>query len=233
MPTGYTAPVADGTLTDLRDFVVRCAHAFFPDDGSGLGSPLSIQVADRSGYHDDQLRRLRHELGTLREMSREEVDEAWKKEVESERESHRKFQEKLDLENARIQKMTDEVEAWEPPLYDMKKLKYFMLDQLRLSVHSPYYFPDNKKDQDSVRWYEDRVERLQKDIAYHGEAIAKSQIEAQWRNSWIESIETTFQTREKRCPDGTPRRLVRAQVSGGQETGTGLRTEDHRASTTR
>lgn len=79
MPTGYTAPVVDGEVTELKEFVWRCARAFgalvyLRDDPLTNERPKSVTGGhDSEKYHVENLDKDQSKLVFWQNASEEEV----------------------------------------------------------------------------------------------------------------------------------------------------------------
>lgn len=138
MPTGYTAAVADGKITALPAFALRCARAFgatatMRDDSMDTPIPARFEPSDcylrRAAKACDRLLWLRtlSPIEAQRAMQQEhsEAMAAWRE---------------RSIEDAkarvRYKAMLDAVTAWNPPGQDHLRLKDFMLEQLQTSIKS-------------------------------------------------------------------------------------------------
>jgi hypothetical protein len=147
MPTGYTAPVEDGEITDLKTFALQCARAFgvaveqrdepmenpirplnFEDDGT---------VQYYSGVLQKSIDELRH-LNSLNVKDRETEFQTYFAESEQ-----RAMDAKIEYVNkvGRYSDMMDKVKCWDVSKYNselLTNLKKFMIDQLNIGMPSDY-----------------------------------------------------------------------------------------------
>lgn len=136
MPTGYTALVEDGTVTELRDYMLICARAFgalimMRDDPMDAPIPEKLEADTR--YYDEQIATLTAEIGRLTAMS---ADHALTESLAANDEARRRHREYEAADQLRLDRhlaMAEKVKAWEPPSPDHVEYKAFMLQQLEVS----------------------------------------------------------------------------------------------------
>lgn len=195
MPTGYTAAVADGTLTDFRKFAARCAHAFganilVRDDG--MDAP--IPVYEPSDYYQKAAERTRARLYDLERMTVEDAarkmaaDEAQRVMYEAECEARRKS------ELARYETMLKQVDAWVPPTPDHLGLKDFMRQQLRESIRydcSPPAACEPRRETPAEflqREIAQAAEAIDSYDAQHAEEVRRTRERNEWNRALFESL---------------------------------------------
>lgn len=198
MPTGYTADVQSGEITDLREFALRCAR--------GMGAlimmrddPMSAPIPERfepSRYNADRLAEDQAELDAVTTMSREEAsaeaDKAYHAgcvafdQRRAERAEHAR----------RYEAMIAKVEAWETKADGIRE---FMLDQLRQSldfdckpVRADSPFSGKPQRQTGEEWRAARVEELTRSIAYHAKANAEEITRTEARNRWLADLRASL-----------------------------------------
>lgn len=136
MPTGYTAPVESGEITELRDFIMLCARAFgacimLRDEPLSTGIPEKLEPSTR--YYDEQIVSLQARIAELTAMS---ADEALTASLASNDDIRRRYREYEAADQARLERhlaMKVKVEAWQPPTNEHTELKTFMLQQIEVS----------------------------------------------------------------------------------------------------
>lgn len=136
MPTGYTAQVEDGTVTELRDYMLICARAFgalisMRDDP--MDAPIPEKLEASTGYYDEQIAALTNEISRLSAMTADEALTASLAANDETRRLHREYEAADQLRLDRHLAMADKVKAWEPPSPDHIEYKAFMLQQLEVS----------------------------------------------------------------------------------------------------
>lgn len=197
MPTGYTAPVQDGSITDLADYALMCARAFgamvlLRDSDQSLEATRRYveeqTYAEASGYYVDALRKSKDRLAELRLMTDTEALAASQAAHDEVVASNERSEEKRVVELARYEAMIEKVEAWEPPTEDHDKFKEFMLSQLRESVEfdcRPFSMPAPDV---SLTWRDDEIERELRNVKRCEGEIAKEAERNAGRIGWVTAL---------------------------------------------
>lgn len=201
MPTGYTAGVQDGTITEFKDFAIQCARAFganimMRDDP--LNSPIVVQEV--AGYHYEWLDEAKAELSRLRKLSIEECEaEAkgeWKKAV-----AYREETLVNDgIHMSRYDMMLEKVRVWNPPTPDHVHMKEWMIKQLEESIkfdcgHAEYY-SEKPILEDAKEWRKRKIEEAEKKVQRRAkdleEEIARTRERNEWNRKLFESLGETL-----------------------------------------
>lgn len=188
MPTGYTAPVQDGTITDLRTFILRCARAMgalimMRDDP--MDAP--IRKEEVSDYHPKELAKARERLAELQDQGPASVVRLANAAYEREMQQWMEERERMRQAAQRYGAMLAKVEAWQPPP-SHEGLKEFMVKQLRESMEFDILDLDPPKVQVPQDWWAEEVRRARKDIAYHEEQYQKEKERVAQRNQWVDTL---------------------------------------------
>lgn len=193
MPTGYTAGVVDGTIADFPTFALQCARAFgalilMRDDPMGAAIPDAFQPSD---YHTTAADAARRELDAVLALTYAEVCQRARDEYDGAMARWREYEERTELERARIVAMMAETKAWEPPTPDHCEMKTFMLQQLTETLKW-----DGRVFGDAPalalptgdQWRAEKIARLERDIAYHTEHHAEEVKRVEGRNRWVAAL---------------------------------------------
>lgn len=198
-PTGYTAPVADGKVTDFATFALACARAFGALAPMRDASP-DAPVPDRfepSDHYARELAKARARLEQLGRMSPElaahNAEEAYQRALGD----HTRYLAGQMETRRRYQAMLDRVHAWTPPSKDHEELKKFMVDQLAESLRFDCEWrPEAPRRLSGREWLEQEIERSERDVKYHatehGEEIARTAR----RNTWIAQLRQSLDATE-------------------------------------
>lgn len=191
MPTGYTASVADGKVTDFRTFALQCARQFgacVAQRDDPMDAPPKL--VEPSQYHAKALAEAEARLVELQAMTVEEAgkqaDAEHAKAVE-ERERYRNT--RRDTQR-RYEAMIEKVETWKSPTSDHAELRLFMLSQLRESMD----FDCREYDQPPLvhlsgeAWLVKRRGELAASIGRHREEHRKELERTAERNAWIQAL---------------------------------------------
>lgn len=200
MPTGYTADVKDGTLTDFATFAMRCARAFgalidMRDDA--MDAPIPTEFKS-SSYHQEELAEARAELARLKRMTTLRADiEASKAHTAAMADWNRMGTARKKTRE-RYESMLARVRAWQPPSAEHAELKRFMESQLTESIQ--FDCGDTvdwkPKPMNGAAWLAQRIERAEKDVAYHEKALAEETKRAADRSRWVQQLRDSLSEKQ-------------------------------------
>lgn len=193
MPSAYTAPVADGTITDLRTFALRCAR--------GMGAcvtmrdvPLETPPPDRfepRGYEADRLAKLEAERAALLALTPEQAqaDKA-KAAYDLDREQAR---ERHAATKANYEAMIAKVEAWEGAPEGVKE---FALEQLREGLRfdcgGDFTFWRHPPAPGGAEWRDGKLAELAEEIVRATRARLEEEERTRHRNEWIAQLHASL-----------------------------------------
>lgn len=191
MPTGYTAPIVEGTMDNGKDFLWRCARAFgamveMRDMDLDVPIPEAFHVPT---YYIDSLTRALTALNTWKALSTEDRYNRWSAErLEMSDRWLTEKQRKAEVRQ-RLEKVLSDVVAWIPPSGDHTELQAYALDQVNgeleryeeQSLDPPKPIPFSE-------WETRQTEKLLKDLAWSAEALAKQERLARERTVWVEAL---------------------------------------------
>lgn len=135
MPTGYTAEVADGKVTDFRTFALRCARQFgatIMQRDDPMDEPPKLR--EPSEYYERSLAESKARLAWLDTLDVEQANDEAAKEYGEAIKQNREYAAKKILTRSRYETMLTEARAWEPPSPEHQELKRFMVQQLTESI---------------------------------------------------------------------------------------------------
>lgn len=193
MPTGYTASVQDGTVTEFREFALQCARAFgalvlMRDDP--VDAPIPDSFTADTSYHDDRIDEAKAELLRIETMTDADCYAAARAEREQWWADFEERKRKRDEARDRYEAMLSEVRSWEPPTEEHRGLKDFMAKQLTESIDfdcsSEYDKPGPFLD--GADWRREKIRKARRDIEYHTKE-RKAEIErTESRNLWVKQL---------------------------------------------
>ncbi len=191
MPTGYTACVVDGSVTDLRTFALKSARgmgALIMMRDEPHDAPIPEKFEPQTKYHDDKLvaaRARMTELEAMDEPARIAANAAYNAAVEQD--NQKAIAENTEQRN-RYNSMIAQVVQWQGA---PEGLKEFMLEQLRsgrdfdCSDDPTKYMPQPL----SVNgWYREEFRKAARDIEYHEGERAKEIGRTAERNAWLTKL---------------------------------------------
>ena len=193
MPTGYTAAVVDGKITEFPEFAMSCARVFsalviMHDD------PMDAPIPDEfvpSAYSAERLDEAKSRLARLLAMDADQTAAAaeadYFKQVADRAEYERRETEQED----RLLAMEAKVLAWTPPTPEHIEMKSFMLDQIRVSKRGDYRRAEPVR-LSGYDWITDQIARARKDIDYHTTENAKEIERTRSRSEWVKSLRASL-----------------------------------------
>lgn len=193
MPTGYTADVENGKITDFPTFALLCARAFgalidMRDDP--LSAPIPDVIEPQTGYYDRTIAQAQARLDELMAMTPEQVRAAAEEEHGRLCEEWERSRERRELELGRYQAMLDQVEAWTPPTPDHEELKTFMAKQLRASMPAAdreRYWP-RPEPKTGAEWLSEQLASTSWSLSYNAEKRQAAIDRAAERNAWVQAL---------------------------------------------
>lgn len=197
MPTGYTADVKDGKVTDLADFVVTCSRAFgafvmLRDSDQSLDATRRYiedeSYLAQSSYYEDSLVAARTRIAELEAMSEREALAAAQAAADAVIEQNRAYAEARLVERERYEAMLAKVQAWEPPTSDHVEFKAFMVKQIEQSIDfdcNPFSMPVPDV---SLGWRAAEIERERVRIVRAEEQIEEERHRNEGRRAWVVAL---------------------------------------------
>lgn len=200
MPTGYTADVADGKVTDFATFALHCARAFRAtimqrDD------PMSDPPKHRklSTYYAEAVPKAEAELTRLRALSLAEAQVEMETERADAIRSRTKYRTEKALKRARYEAMLAEVEAWEVPTPDHAELKAFMAKQITESIEfdcGDFEWPDIPEDRTPEEWLRAKIVNAETELRQRHKDLADDEERCATANAWIDALYASLETKE-------------------------------------
>lgn len=203
MPTGYTAGVQDGTITELSEYAMACARMFgacitMRDDPPGSEIPEFYPYP----WHDEKLRESQKQLAELQGLSRDECANRSRQEYEQEKLRRERELAVADQHRRRYEAMLSKVRAFAAPSDDHKELAEFMEKQLIDSIDfdcssvGKYWEPLEQMDADA--WKAKQIESLQRNIKYRKRNRDEEIERVRERNQWVQMLRAAI---AKATPD--------------------------------
>lgn len=195
MPTGYTASVQDGSITDFSVFAMRCARAFgalvmMRDEPHDASIPTEFLP---STYNAEALVKAQAEIRRLEAMTEDEIQAAASKDFADRTVSWENLKKERMEHRARYNAMLEKVLLWTPPSDDHQELKKFMIQQLQESIRFDCSAECPPPVQVASRdWYAKAVMAAQHDLIYHAEADKKERERTAARNKWVADLRASL-----------------------------------------
>lgn len=199
MPTGYTADVANGKVTELEPFILQCARgmgALITMRDDPWDAPIPERLAP-SDYHSKKLSELRAERDRLRAISPSEsqalADAALAKFENDRLNAEQEHTERRNRYSAMIAKVI----AWDGA---PEGIKEFALDQLRQSrefdCSEPFEFYRSAPERDGKIWIAGELLRIEREIEYHAAEDGKERARTDARNAWLAQLRSSLKSNE-------------------------------------
>lgn len=204
MPTGYTAGVQDGSVTDFSQFAMQCARAFgalimMRDDP--IDAPIPEEFPP-STHHEEQIEEARLEVARLNAMTVDQREAAARAAHNQAVASWTKREIERKEQLARYEAMLAQVRAWQPPSPDHDKFKEFMVSQLTDSIEWDCRPSERPTQMKRDEWHEEALRSAEWSLNYHIEGQQKENERSAGRTQWV--------------------RLLRMSLSGRAAAGEGL-----------
>jgi hypothetical protein len=195
MPTGFTASVADGTVTDLETFALTLAR--------GMGAlvmmrdePWDTPIPDAfepSDYYTKRLVELKAERERVEGLFGAQLEAEVQKLTDEYYEAEAKSRQRHEEQKQRYLDMIAKVEAWQGA---PEGIKSFGLSQLRDSLNfdcrEPFKYYGVLPDPDPENWKQQKLEDIEKDILYHAKNHAEEVERTESRNRWIKQLKESL-----------------------------------------
>jgi len=196
MPTGYTADVADGKITDFTEYALQCARNF----GACImlrDEPLSSEIPEfePSDYNAKQLAKSEQELSQFLAMNESQRRELHKSE-------HDKNVETADLgiaeeqeQLARYNAMLEKALRFKSPSPEHDNYAKFLVSQLEESIRfdcGGSYYNELKQPIAFEAWQSKKIKDLHRDIEYHRNAHREEVERTESRNRWVRQLKESL-----------------------------------------
>lgn len=199
MPTGYTANIIDGKITEFPKFALQCARAFgalieMRDDPWDAKIPEEFKPHD---YNLEKLEEVKTEMLRLQMLTSEQAERECLVDYQSRIDSQEKYKFQQKLENDRLEAMAAKVRDWEPPSANHFEMKNFMFDQINISKHDLSYFDkyDKIEKLSPTKWLSEKMEKVQKDIGHYAAEHEKEVERVKGRNLWVKQLRESLEAK--------------------------------------
>ena len=196
MPTGYTAGVADGKVTDFTEYALQCARNF----GACImlrDEPLSSEIPEfePSDYNAKALADAEQDLSqflAMNESQRREVHAAeYAKNIET---AERGIAEKAE-QRQRYEAMMAKAKAFKSPSPDHDNYAKFLVSQLEESIQwdcGTSYYDALKQPIAFEEWQSKKIKDLHSDIEYHRNSHREEVERTESRNRWVRQLKESL-----------------------------------------
>lgn len=189
MPTGYTADVQSGAVTDLRTFALRCARAFgaciLQRDDESDALPTH---REESPHYAKSLAEARERLALLEGMTPTEAQDAADRSYGILYAEYEKRKAENLTERHRYNAMLAEVVQWKPPTPEHVGLKDFMVEQLRSSIDFDDHEPEAPAHLSGPTWRATEISKVRGNVAYYEKSWREERERVRGANQWIDAL---------------------------------------------
>jgi hypothetical protein len=201
MPTGYTADVADGKVTDFRTFALRCARAFgatVMQRDESLDVPPAPRVPNP--YYTEERQKAEARIRELSEMAAADAARAAEASYRAALASHEEYIKASVATHERYRAMLAQVDAWTPPTAEHAPLKRFMREQIERSDTFGVYTPTAPERLSGAEWRAREMEHAARDLAYFTKQEREERDRCAGANAWIEALYASLPTTDSEVP---------------------------------
>lgn len=198
MPTGYTAPVEEGTITELKDFATQCARAFgafIHQRDDSMSASLRYPKPPSDGYYKDYLRSAKREYDRWTSLSEEERYAEWSEYANKMTPDLHAAMAKRALKRSRYEAMLAKVSSVDVPS-DLLGFKEFMVRQLtesiRIDCGGETSLERLYRVEDFPVWCELRAKQLSRRVDYYTEQVEAEQRRYEEAVAFIDQLAETY-----------------------------------------
>lgn len=198
MPTGYTAEVQSGEITDLKDYAASCARAFgafMHQRDDSTDAALKYPQPDFD-YYESSLKDSIKEQARWSNLSEEEKYAEWSEYYNDALVSRAEAIAKNNEVRARYNRMLSQVEAVQVSS-NLQSFKDFMIDQLKSSIGFDcgeddsftikYYTP-----LEYVQWCDKKKDTADWNVEYYSKELLKAETRYKESVKFIDNMAATF-----------------------------------------
>lgn len=192
MPTGYTAGVGDGTITDFTEYALQCARNFgacvtLRDEPLGSEIP-EFEASDYNATKLAEAEKALAEFLAMPEPKRREMHAAeHEKNIEA---AQRGIAQKIE-QRQRYESMLGRAKAFQAPSPDHDEYAKFLVSQLEDSIDwdcDTSYYENLKTPVPFAEWKSKKVKDLTRDIEYHTKGHREEMERTASRNKWVRQL---------------------------------------------
>ncbi|MBC6695274.1 hypothetical protein H9L25_00585 [Terrisporobacter mayombei] len=192
MPTGYTCKVQDGSVVELKDYILNCARQFgalvhMREDGKNA----EIRYREVSDYHLNELNKAYARLEEIKKMTDKEIQRKIDQNYEENIKSIDRMLKNKEDSKKKYLAMIEKVNEWIPPTENHENLKEFAIKQLQDSIKwdcDCTYLKQEIRKETVSEYREGMIKYCLRDIEYHSSSYKKELEAAEEGNKWIDDL---------------------------------------------
>jgi hypothetical protein len=190
MPTGYTADVADGKVTDFRTGALRCARAFgatIMQRDDPMDQPPKLR--EESPYYAESVARDEARVAYLATLTPEEAEREAAAQFDAAMVRHREYEEERTVTRNRYNAMLAQAVQWTPPTPEHQGLKDLMIQQLTESIKydcGPLWAAPERMS--GAEWLAAEQEAAERSLTRSRESLREERERVKEANGWITAL---------------------------------------------
>ncbi len=196
MPTGYTAGVMDGTITEFKDYAFQCARTFgalVTERDNPITPDLpTLEVGD---YHVASLREKEKEVKRLSSMTPPQIEKEFLKSKNRDIKYHTKGIKDQEKTLQRYLKMLEEAKKFVAPTDEHTSYRDFLISQLEESLNwdcgSTYHqeqLVKVKKKRSAKAWHKEQLDEAKYRLKYAKKSLKEEIERVKSRNDWLDQL---------------------------------------------
>lgn len=195
MPTGYTAGVQSGEVTDFATYAMGCARAFgalvtMRDDPPDAEIPEAFEPDD---YYARSLKEAEAKLAELESASDAEIARMVAADYEEKMEHYRESVQKQQDQQARYDAMLEKARRYVAPTPDHEDFAKFLVSQLEESKDFDKWRLDEPEQLDPATWKAKELEERRLWVEMHRESWEKVTERCKQRTEWVRALRESLQ----------------------------------------
>lgn len=188
MPTGYTAGIESGEITDLKQFALVCARAFgylIELRDEPLNKPLPEKLG-HSNYYTQQIESDKKTIEELEGLSANDWQIRYYSMIEKQTNLHKKYLAELRDNKSKYESIKSQVLDWTPPTDEHNGLKDFMLEQIEMCVSD--YEPPPPVFKDIDTWKAETILSATKSLERSKKRFFEEEEKTKNKNDWLHAL---------------------------------------------
>lgn len=190
MPTGYTAAVQSGEITEFADYAMNCARAF----GALLDmrdAPAGAEIPDEiipSDYHYVQQKAAEQQLKIFNELSGAALTAKYEEKCASDTKEYLERKERKLAEHERYLLMLKKAKDFEAPTPEHENFAKFLVEQLEQSIEFDCFEVSEPEQETYHQWKATTRENYIRSIEFHRSAFAEEVQRAKDKTKWLNQL---------------------------------------------
>lgn len=182
MPTGYSSAVLDGTITELKDFVLHCTPGVM---GTIPSAP--------DQYYRNRLTETQEWLSDLLNMTPGEIEKAAQEDYEKSLNNWQKSDVDRQLFYERYNSMLIMVRNWQPPTQEHDSLRDFMIEQLERSIKFDCLDIERPIEKLPQEWYSHNIKEASGKIDYYALEMVRELDKFEKNSAWMAELHKSLE----------------------------------------